>query len=141
MSLSIRQIAFDDPDFAKCFGIRVAVFVHEQNVPPEEERDEFDATGIHFLAELDGEPAGTARLLLKAGYAKITRVAVLRAARGQGIGEALMRHAEAASPYPSLALTAQTQALAFYEKLGYAAIGGEFLEAGIPHYEMRKEAR
>jgi ElaA protein len=138
MSLTIRQAKYGSEDFQKCFDIRMAVFVHEQNVPPEDERDEFDATGIHFLAELNGEPAGTARLLLKDGYAKITRVAVLRSARGLHIGQALMRHAEAASPLPHFVLTAQTQALKFYEQLGYEQEGEEFLEAGIPHFQMRK---
>lgn len=138
MTLTIRQFAHDDPDFRKCFEIRLTVFVGEQKVSVEEERDDFDAVGIHFLAALNGEPVGTARLLMKDGYAKITRVAVLRQARGQGVGEALMRAAEAASPVPVFALTAQTQALPFYARLGYRAEGEEFLEAGIPHYEMRK---
>jgi predicted GNAT family N-acyltransferase len=138
MPVSIRKVAFTDPDFAKCLAIRMAVFVGEQHVPEAEERDAQDATALHFLAERDGAPLGTARLLLQGSYAKITRVAVLRAARSQGIGAALMRHIETTAPQREFRLDAQIQAVPFYERLGYAATGAVFLEAGIPHRHMVK---
>lgn len=135
--LEISELSGDD--FAACFAIRVEVFVNEQNVPFDEERDALDAGARHFLARLDGVPVGTLRLLEKSdGEAKITRVAVVKAARGKGVGEALMRHAEAATDAAILKLDAQTQALAFYEKLGFEAYGAPFMEAGIAHRHMRK---
>ncbi len=138
----IEQVAFGTPGFAACFAIRLEVFVQEQHVKLEEERDEHDATALHFLA-FDGEmPAGTARVLLKAGdVAKITRVAVKKAARGLGVGAALMRHVEHAVPAAAYWLDAQTQALPFYETLGYRRQGEEFMEAGIPHFHMRKPGK
>lgn len=36
-------------------------------------------------------------------------------------------------------LNAQTQALHFYEKLGFTVTSGEFLDAGIPHKAMEME--
>jgi predicted GNAT family N-acyltransferase len=138
MTCVIRQIDFNSPDFAKCFDIRLAVFVEEQHVPIDEERDEYDETALHYLATLDGKPVGTARVLLKDSTAKITRVAVLRKARGQGIGEALMRHIESALAVRRFALGAQLHALPFYERLGYVAEGEVFMEAGIPHRHMAK---
>jgi len=33
---------------------------------------------------------------------------------------------------------ARKTAMGFYEKLGYAAVGDEFSEVGIPHVEMKK---
>lgn len=111
----------------------------EQNVPAEEEQDKLDATARHFLARVDGEPAGTLRLIETApGTAKISRVAVRRAARGTGLGAALMRHAEGASDARILYLDAQSHALRFYEKLGYEVFGEAFMEVGIPHCHMRK---
>jgi predicted GNAT family N-acyltransferase len=139
MTRIIRQVAFNGPDFDKCFEIRRTVFVEEQHVPIDEERDECDETALHFLATLDDKPAGTARVLLKGSTAKITRVAVLRAARGHGIGEALMRHIESAVPVCRFTLTAQLHALPFYERLGYVAEGEVFMEAGIPHRDMTKD--
>jgi predicted GNAT family N-acyltransferase len=35
-------------------------------------------------------------------------------------------------------LGAQSHATGFYEKLGFAAFGDEFLDAGIPHRHMRR---
>jgi predicted GNAT family N-acyltransferase len=140
--LIIRQLAFTDPDFAACFALRLAVFVEEQKVPLEEERDEHDPTALHFLALAAGQPAGTARVLLKeeGRLAKVTRVAVLPGARGAGLGVALMRHIEAAVPAASFTLDAQLHALPFYERLGYKAEGPVFMEAGIPHRRMGKQA-
>jgi len=137
--LRIAQVGFGDPDFAACFEIRLEVFVREQNVKLEEERDEHDPTALHFLA-FDGDtPLGTARVLLKpGGIAKITRVAVKKFARGLGVGAALMRHIEKTVPAAEYWLDGQTQALPFYEGLGYRPEGAEFLEAGIPHFHMRK---
>lgn len=117
--------------------IRRVVFIEEQRVPIEEEWDGRDPECRHFLALLDGTPVGTARLLPDA---HIGRVAVLREARGQGIGEALMAAAIATARrdgHACVELAAQTQALAFYERLGFEAFDAEFMEAGIPHRNMR----
>jgi predicted GNAT family N-acyltransferase len=140
MPVTITQLAFTDPDFEICFNIRLEVFVLEQNVPAEEERDEHDETALHFLAWHNGEPAGTARVLLKpdGAGAKITRVAVKKSARGLGIGAALMRHIEANVTEKKFSLDAQTHALPFYQALGYQPFGEEFMEAGIPHFHMMK---
>lgn len=139
MRIDIQQVPFTDPEFERCFQIRLEVFVHEQNVPAEEERDEYDAGALHFLASEAGIALGTARVVLKHGAtAKIGRVAVARQARGRGVGAALMRHIENAVPASEYLLDAQTHALPFYAGLGYSAFGDEFMEAGIPHRHMRK---
>lgn len=116
--------------------IRRIVFIEEQRVPIEEEWDGRDSACRHFLAVLDGRPIGTARLLPDA---HIGRVAVLAEARGRGVGAALMRAAiEAArrDGHPRVELAAQTHALAFYQRLGFDAVGGEFMDAGIAHRNM-----
>ncbi|MGJ7460936.1 GNAT family N-acetyltransferase [Halomonas sp. MA07-2] len=121
--------------------IRRLVFIEEQRVPLAEEWDGRDGDSRHFLALLDGAPVGTARLLPDA---HIGRVAVLAEARESGIGAALMAAAiETArrERYPDVELAAQTHALAFYERLGFIAFGNEFLDAGIPHRNMRLDLR
>ena len=117
--------------------IRRIVFIEEQQVPLEEEWDGRDPECRHFLALLDGRPMGTARLLPDA---HIGRVAVLAEARGFGIGAVLMRAATEAARrlgHPAVELAAQTHALDFYARLGFEAYGPEFLDAGIPHRNMR----
>jgi ElaA protein len=140
LQISIKPIHFTDPEFESCFQIRRIVFVEEQNVPLEEERDSHDEIARHFLATADGVAAGTARVILKddGATAKISRVAVLRSARGLGIGAALMRKIEREVGARLFILDAQTHALPFYQQLGYAAYGDEFIEAGIAHRHMQK---
>ncbi|MCC8979133.1 GNAT family N-acetyltransferase [Bradyrhizobium acaciae] len=120
-------------------AIRTSVFVEEQGVPMELEWDDMDTSSWHALAFADdGAPVATGRLLPD-GH--IGRMAVLKAARGTGIGarvlDALMAKA-AELGYPELILNAQTQAEPFYARVGFARVGLEFEEAGIPHIEMRK---
>ena len=128
-------------DLDLCYDIRKAVFVEEQAVPLELEMDEYDAGATHFLLR-DGEtPLATARLLDKQGLAKIGRVAVRREARGRGLGLALMQAVvdEARRRgFTEAVLDSQTYAIPFYARLGFAAEGDEFDDAGISHYLMRR---
>jgi predicted GNAT family N-acyltransferase len=142
----IVQIAEDESDVETCFRLRREVFVVEQSVPLEMERDEYDSDAIHFLATRSGKSVAVARVVLKdqGTTAKIGRVAVLGSERGSGVGKLLM---QAIETNPRLAkvqnfiLDAQTYALRFYENLGYQACGDEFLDAGIPHRHMSKRRR
>lgn len=131
-------------DIAACRAIRHAVFVVEQAVPEEEEWDGLDEGAIHLLArDAAGRPVGTARILLKGDMAKIGRVAVLREARGSGVGAGLMRaalaHLAGIGGVRRATLGAQTHAIGFYERLGFVAHGPEYDDAGIPHRDMTIE--
>ena len=124
-----------------CFEIRSIVFVDEQGVSRKEEFDDLDDACVHFIARRDGRPVGTARLRVLASEGKAQRVAVLKEARGNGIGAALMHALEAEAWRRGLSqvvLHAQISALSFYEAIGYTAEGAEFMEADIPHRLMRK---
>jgi predicted GNAT family N-acyltransferase len=119
--------------------IRFAVFVGEQNVPPDLELDEMDPVSLHAVAYDDaGTPVGTGRLLPD-GH--LGRMAVLRQARGTGAGtlilQALVDEAQRRGVC-EIVLHAQTHAVAFYERLGFAVTGQMFLEAGIEHVTMRR---
>ncbi|PHX44226.1 GNAT family acetyltransferase, partial [Pseudomonas syringae pv. syringae] len=117
-----------------------SVFIAEQSVPPELEWDAEDAGAVHFLA-YEGEYAvGTARLLPDG---EIGRLSVLRDWRGLKVGEALLdaviHEAEQRGLKP-LKLSAQVQAVEFYQRFGFSVISDEFLEAGLPHVDMLREA-
>jgi len=122
-------------------AVRVPVFVEEQAVPAEEEWDAEDETAFHLLAEdQEGHPVGTARMLPNG---QIGRMAVVRPWRHRGIGGALLsRLLEYASEqaYPPLFLNAQIQAMPFYARHGFQPLGETFMEAGIPHQQMRLAA-
>jgi predicted GNAT family N-acyltransferase len=146
------RVAGDTADREACFAVRKEVFVAEQGVPEDIEYDAYDAVAVHVLAvREDGLPLGTGRLLHgdaaaaktggDASVGSLGRLAVSRAARGLGVGAALVRAIEEAARARGLTavdLHAQTQALGFYERLGYTAYGPEFPDAGIPHRAMRR---
>ncbi|MCL7462007.1 GNAT family N-acetyltransferase [Pseudomonas sp. NW5] len=134
------RIADWQADNADLRRIREAVFVTEQEVPPELEWDGEDETAVHFLALEDEFAVGTARLLPDG---RIGRVSVLKDWRGLHIGERLMEAAIAEAERRGLRrqfLTAQSYAIAFYERLGFQVCSEEFLEAGIPHVDMERDS-
>ena len=126
----------------QAFAIRRAVFVQEQGVAEALEFDERDAQARHLLALRDGEPVGTLRVrwLDRGRTAKIERVAVLPAARGAKVGQALVEAALAAAKAEGAEvalLHAQTTVQGFYVRLGFVAFGPEFIEDDILHVAMR----
>ena len=130
----------DEAERAACIAVRDQVFTQEQNVAREDELDAFDATARHVLArDLAGNPIGTGRLTTER---KIGRMAVLKDWRGRHVGEVmldLLLQQARALHYPDVELHAQTQAVPFYEKFGFATHGDEFVECGIRHCNMRRE--
>ncbi|MFJ3923713.1 GNAT family N-acetyltransferase [Streptomyces sp. NPDC090022] len=147
--IEVRRVTTAE-DLAACYAVRTEVFVVEQGVPEAVEYDAYDAGAIHVLAVGPDGPLGTGRLLYgPAALAKtgdpevgsLGRLAVLKAARGLGVGALLVRAIEAEAVALGLSavdLGAQTHALGFYERLGYEAYGPEFDDAGMPHRAMRR---
>lgn len=122
------------------FALRHEVFVIEQEVPVEEEIDEYDPAATHFVAIHEGEVIGTLRVVFLPEHAKIGRVAVRADSRGSGIARRMMEVAMSACRaygVDRFYLAAQTDKLGLYEKLGFVACGSEFMDAGIPHLAMR----
>lgn len=119
--------------------IRDQVFIVEQNVPEDLERDPADTDYIHALARDEkGNDIATGRLLPDG---KIGRMAVLQPWRGKGVGRAVLdclvdaaRHRGDKEVY----LDAQIDARNFYTANGFVAEGEEFMDAGIRHIRMRR---
>lgn len=126
------------------FALRREVFVWEQQVPEADEHDADDLTATHFVAIVAGEVVGTLRLIDKPEHVKIGRVAVRQSFRGHGIARQLMtsamEHARARGR-DRFYLTAQSDKLVMYEKLGFTAFGPEFRDGGMPHRAMRSYDR
>lgn len=123
------------------YAVRHQVFVGEQAVPPELERDEFDDVAVHLVALRGDDVVGTLRIVVSGGSAKIGRMAVLAAHRKAGVGARLMERAVEVARnmnVKEITLHAQLTAKEFYAKLGYCEEGDVFEEAGIAHVSMRK---
>ena len=134
--LQVRKVT-DPPDLEKVFAIRREVFVGEQNCPPELEW-EFEDESNHFLATVDGEPAGASRWRKTDNGYKLERFAVLKKFRGLGLGQELVKAVLADLPEDAeyVYMHAQLGAIKLYEKFNFEKIGPEFEEAGIKHYKM-----
>ncbi|MGZ4638534.1 MAG: GNAT family N-acetyltransferase [Actinomycetes bacterium] len=147
------RLATTMPEISHAYAVRHEVFVVEQGVPRHLELDELDDTADHFVAYDDeGLPVGAGRLVVEpAGFegapssaspvGHLGRLAVLKVARGTGLGIALVAAIEeraAARGLRVVVLSAQTQAIGFYERIGYAAHGPEFDDAGLPHRWMTR---
>lgn len=122
--------------------IRRTVFIEEQGVPASIEMDANDATAVHFVGYQLEQPIAAGRIReLEPGTGKVERVCVLPEYRGQHIGvlvmQAMEEHARTIG-MTKLKLNAQSYAIPFYEKLGYAITSPEFFEAGISHHSMEK---
>lgn len=120
-------------------AVRGTVFIDEQQVPAEIERDELDPHCRHVLAlGPQGEPIGTGRLTPQR---RIGRMAVLSSWRGRGVGDALLRalvDQARAVGWGDVSLHSQASAIGFYMRHGFLPTGPRFMEAGIEHQTMTR---
>jgi predicted GNAT family N-acyltransferase len=135
----VRIVEWGDAG-ARLSDVRTAVFVDEQQVPVDVERDGRDAACVHVLAESgDGAAVGAGRLMPDG---RIGRMAVLRDWRGSGVGGAMLQALMAEARrrgHRGTHLHSQAHAKAFYERHGYIVDGEEYFEAGLPHVLMREK--
>jgi len=143
-------IPIKDPgDLAAALAIREIVFIEEQGVPQEVERDDEDETAFHVLAVRGGHAIGTGRLVTTqpppdqetGKWGRIGRMAVLASNRRGGVGRqilhALEQHAREQS-LNGIVLHAEVLSEGFYQREGYAAFEAVFEEAGMPHVRSKK---
>jgi predicted GNAT family N-acyltransferase len=135
------KIVENQLELEDAYTVRKIVFVDEQNVPVEDEIDQFEAESTHFVLYHDGKPIGAGRFRDVDGYGKVERICVLKEARKLGAGKVIMESIESYARnkgFQKLKLNAQTHAIPFYAGLGYGVVSEEFLDAGIPHKTMMK---
>ncbi|GAM16614.1 GNAT family N-acetyltransferase [Mesobacillus selenatarsenatis] len=136
------KIVNNDQELADAFEVRKSVFIHEQDVPEEEEIDQFESDSVHFVLYDDNRKAtGAGRFRVLDGIGKVERICVLKENRKAGAGVAVMNKIEdyaKSQGISTLKLNAQTHAIPFYSKLGYETVSEEFMDAGIPHKTMKK---
>ncbi|SNT82905.1 GNAT family N-acetyltransferase [Stenotrophomonas sp. CC120222-04] len=137
--IRVQQVSHADAHVA-IHEVRQRVFVQEQGIAAELERDALDPVSAHVLAldAEDGQPVGTGRLTPDG---RIGRMAVLASHRSRGVGEALLAALVEAGRRLGLAelhLHAQLPARDFYARQGFLPEGEVFEEAGIGHQQMRR---
>ena len=98
------------------------------------------SSGQQLQASLRIVPPG-----LKYGDASIGRVVTTREMRGSGLGRELLAkgllRCRQLHPGADIRISAQAHLRRFYEGFGFAAVGEEYLEDGVPHIEMLRGTR
>jgi len=137
-NLEIKKVNNKD-DLEKVIDIRKKVFIKEQKVPLDIEIDGLDQEAEHFIAYLDDEPIGCARIRASNRIAKLERIAIIKKYRGKGFGKKLTKFLInycRKKNFNEIFLHSQSNTTDFYEKIGFKCRGEAFFEAGIEHMEM-----
>ncbi|CAO1658955.1 MULTISPECIES: GNAT family N-acetyltransferase [unclassified Salinicola] len=138
-----------DPDkLYALLSLRVAVFVVEQQCPYQElDGHDLQASTHHLSVMTKHHLAATLRLKVPEERDKpvsIGRVVIDPDHRGNGLGHDLLRAAlariESLWPGRDAALSAQAHLQDFYGRHGFAPMGDVYLEDGIPHIAMQRDA-
>lgn len=126
---------FEDP-----FYVRTEVFVKEQKF--ENEKDDIDDFCTHFTGYIKDIPVASGRCYNQdKNTMAIGRIAVIKEYRSYHLGsemlQAIEKHCQSLNIL-RLTLSAQCQAIGFYEKCGYHKIGDVYMDEHCPHQQMVK---
>ena len=122
---------------------RAEIFVVEQNINYVD-MDDIDYVSRHFFLEEEGRVVACLRAYYldeeKTTF-KIGRVLSIK--HGMGLGTELMNKAlweiKENNLCQKIVISAQKQAVPFYEEFGFETISDEYMEEGIIHLKMIKE--
>jgi ElaA protein len=136
-------------ELSRIYRARQQVFVVEQACIYLD-ADAYDEFSWHLAAwsPAHEEPLAYARLTdpgHKYAEPSIGRVLTTAPARGTGLGRELLRRmleqSDRLFPGLGLRISAQTRLQRFYGEQGFAPIGEDYLEDGLPHREMLRPPR
>ncbi|MFQ3234526.1 MAG: ElaA protein [Paraglaciecola sp.] len=142
-AFNIQWRVFSALSLGQLYGIlklRQDVFVLEQR-SIYADADDGDQTSWHLCLYDDNKLVGYTRLrtLQRQNY-KIERVVCAKTHRGRGLGHKLMQASlkkiSCLSAGCEVTLSAQTQALAFYQGYGFVAQNQAYDDGGIEHMDM-----
>ena len=142
--IQIRVFSYDSPEYDQELLLRDEVLRRPLGMSLKNDNLENDRMSIHIGAFDSEENQMIGVLLLtplEHGRIKMRQVAVLQNEQRQGVGRQLVAFAEqyaSENGFCEMQLHARQVAMDFYCKLGYEAVGDEFLEVNIPHYKMWK---
>lgn len=146
MRIEIKK--FNELDIQELYDVlqlRSEVFVVEQDCVYQD-MDDKDQLALHIMGYKNNKIVAYTRVFKPGDYfkeASIGRVVVRRSERKYGYGLEIMR-ASIETIHTNFGIvpihiSAQKYLTKFYNSLGFAMIGEEYLEDGIPHVGMVKE--
>ena len=117
--------------------LRAEVFVVEQECPyldPDGRDAEAGARHV-WVEDAASAVVAYARLLDDGGARRIGRVVTAASSRSNGLARRLVQYVLDGGGGPWI-LDAQSHLVGWYQQLGFAVAGAEFVEDGIPHVPM-----
>lgn len=140
--MALMQIEHGSPQYQQMVKLRDEIlrkplglsFTHEQLEAEKEDMligafDDNKILGCCILTQVDNQTV------------KLRQMAVANKQQHKGIGYSIMQFAENLARdkgYRKMTMHARDTAIGFYEKLGYKAVGDEFIEVTVPHRAMEK---
>jgi ribosomal protein S18 acetylase RimI-like enzyme len=141
-ALDVRCVEHGSAAYAELVELRAEVLRRPLGFAFAEAELAAEAGQLHFAGYADGRPVACAVLQWVApGVARMRQVAVRSGFRGRGLGRKLVEAFEREARERGagkIVLHARQTAVAFYLKLGYAAVGDVFEEIGLLHRRMEK---
>jgi len=147
--VNIEVKSFSDLNTTELYDLlqlRTEIFVVEQGCVYQD-LDGKDQKALHVIGTKDNKIVAYTRTFKAGDYlaqASIGRVVVKEGERQHGYGfdimKASIKAVEEQFGETSIALSAQIYLKRFYNSLGFIEKGGEYLEDGIPHVMMVREA-
>lgn len=143
MELTYKIIAHNSADYEAEVDLRYRVLRQPLGLEFTDEQLADEANQIHMGAYLSGQLVGCLVLVVvDDSTLKMRQVAVEPEMQRQGIGQKMVSYAEyyaIENGFCRIELHARNTAMQFYEDLGYAVLGDEFIEVGIPHHMLVKD--
>ncbi len=141
--MPIKQIDHDSKEYELMVQLRYDILRKPLNLHFDKKELEREKEDILICAFDDDRILGCCLLTHKNKHEiRLRQMAVQNNLQGKGVGASMMNFAENISRdkgYEIISMHARKTAIGFYKRLGYKAVGEEFLEVSIPHVKMEKK--
>ena len=136
-----RFVTLDESAYRSALQLRHRVFYEASGISLHEVPDAEESASLHLVAEDCGQVCGYGRMISRGKTARISQMVVAEGWRRQGVGSAVLAAlvVAASDDVDDIQLAAQLDAVPFYERLGFVAVGEPQPSArlGIPVQTMR----
>ena len=141
--MALKIIEHDSPEYLQMVSLREAVLRKPLGLDFDRTELEQERRNILIGAFEDDDILGCCMLIEESAETlRLRQMAVYNEKQGKGLGRALMNFAENLARdrgYKWLNMHARSNAVGFYEKMGYRVVSDEFTEITIPHVVMEKQ--
>jgi len=141
--MGLKQIDHGTSEYQKMVNLRYQILRQPLGLSFSDEELARENEDL-LIAAFDDEDMLGCCVLSEVGNStlRVRQMAVQNNLQGKGIGASIMSFAENLARdkgYKSLMMHARNTAIGFYEKFGFATVGDEFIEVGVPHHAMEKK--